>query len=383
MIQVAVKPLRAALKAMTKVVEKRSTVPILSSVLITAGPSTMTLTTTDMDLQMVQQMDHAIPGKGQACSFCVDAGTLSGIAGKLPEDAIATIKLADGKAIISAGRSRFTLPVLAAEDFPLMAPGSMVGGGWDVQFEIPSTELVAAIDAVRAAISTEDVRYYLNGIFLHLPGERMIAAATDGSRLARYDFEAPEDAAGMADIIVGRKMVGVLADLLDDHGGPVEIALSKGRILVELGTISITAKLIDGQFPDYTRVIPTSNERALWIDPKLLAEAVDRVLTIADGKTKVVSLALENDLCRLRVVSPEKGEAVEELECEYDADPLTIGFNGRYLLDMLGQLRGRKADDDAEAPALTQAMFGDAATPTLWRDAEDSQRLYVLMPFRV
>jgi DNA polymerase-3 subunit beta len=378
MIEIAVKPLRAALKAMTKVVEKRSTIPILSSVLVTAGPSTMTLRASDMDLEMVQQLDLAAPGKGHACSFCVDAATLSSIAGKLPEDAIATIKLADGKAVVSAGRSRFTLPTLAAEDFPLMKAAS-----WDVQFTLASVDLAAAIDAVRTAISTEDVRYYLNGIFLHLPGERLIAAATDGSRLARYDFEAPEDAAGMADMIVGRKTVGVLADLLDDYAGPVEIALSQGKIHVDLGTISITSKLIDGTFPDYTRVIPTDNNRALWIDPKLLAQAVDRVLTIADGKTKVVSLSLEHDLCRLRVVSPEKGEAFEELECEYDAEPLTIGFNGKYLLDVLGQLHGRKADDDTEAAALTQAMFGDAATPTLWRDAEDSQRLYVLMPFRV
>ncbi len=250
-------------------------------------------------------------------------------------------------------------------------------GDLPTSFELPVAELIQIIDKTRFAISTEETRYYLNGIFLHVAedstGPVLKAAATDGHRLARYTVTRPEGAAGMPDVIVPRKCVGEIRKLLDEAEGNVEISLSASKIRFQLGNAVLTSKLIDGTFPDYSRVIPTANDKLLKVDPKSLFQGVDRVSTIASEKTRAVKVGLDKDRITLSVTSPENGTAAEELPAGYDADAMEIGFNARYLSDILGQVDG----DSVEL------HLADANAPTLIRESEKSPALYVLMPMRV
>lgn len=376
MIQVKVDRLRAAMKAIDEVVEKRSTVPILSNVLIRSTPGQMTLIGTDMDIMVEKVVDLEDAGANKAMEFTVDAATLKLIAAKLSADGVATIE-ADGNTgiTIKCGRARFKLPTLPSDDFPVLAAGD-----WDAQWEVSATMLIDMIESVRFAQSTEETRYYLNGIYLHVPGdsECQFAVATDGSRLARFHVEVPDGADDMPGIIIGRKAVKALADLLDAEGGTVDVAVSTSKWRMEIGTTVLTGKAIDGQFPDYTRVIPAANDKAAWIYPGPLAEAVERVLTISSDKSRAIALEFSRDLLVLTVSSPENGTAREEVECEYDSAPLRIGFNGRFLLDMLGRLKGTDAKE-----ARAQVKMADEAAPTLWQQSDDARQLYVLMPMRV
>ncbi|MDZ4275805.1 MAG: DNA polymerase III subunit beta, partial [Azonexus sp.] len=247
-------------------------------------------------------------------------------------------------------------------------------------FELPARVLAELIDRTRFAISTEETRYYLNGIFLHVTDENeplLKAAATDGHRLARFTLARPEGAAGMPDVIVPRKAVGELRKLLEEAlDGNVLIDLSASKIRFTMGGeggVVLTSKLIDGTFPDYSRVIPTGNDKLLKVDPKLLFSGVDRVATIATEKTRAVKIGLDQDRVTLSVTSPDNGTAAEELAAEYRAEALEIGFNANYLKDILGQI-------DADTVELHLA---DAGAPTLIRENEASPALYVLMPMRV
>ncbi len=374
MIAVKVKALRAAMKAMTAVVEAKNTVPICGTVLVRSTPGAMTLIATDLEMIIEQHVDLEDPGSNKAMAFCVDARTLEKIAAKLPADGVAVLESEGNTQIgVKCGRSRFKLPTLAVEDFPIMALAN-----WDAEYEMASIDLIALIDSVRFAISTEETRYYLNGIFIHVPhGERMIGAATDGSRLARFDCEQPGGSEAMPDIILPRKMVGILDALLGDHAGKVGVSVSTGKIRFEIGASTITSKLIDGTFPDYTRVIPTANDKAIWFKPKDLAEAVERVIVISSAKQRLVKFTAGDDLIRLDVASPENGTATEEVPCDYDGPEIVIGFNGGFMLDVLKHLT--TGGDDGRA----QVVLADPAAPSLWRESDEARRLYVLMPMRV
>ncbi len=378
-MKVQVKVLRDAMKAINLVVEKRNTLPILSCVLIVAGPSQMTLTATDLDLEMTKVIDMEEPGKNKAAAFCVDAGTLDGIARKLPADGIVSLDVgAKGDRIVtvSCGRSRFKLPILPTDDFPRIA----VDGGWPVQYEQSRADMIAMLHHVAFAASSEDVRYYLKGVYLHVPGDGdvMNAAATDGHRLARFRVDAPEGAEELAGIILPTKTVKALDSLLEVEGGAANVAMSDTKFSFEIGATTLTGKAIDGQFPDYTRVIPADHTNAAWFCPHALAQAVDRVLTISTEKTRGIALQFEADRIVLTVRSPENGEASEEVPANLTGEPVRIGFNGRYLLDVLAKLKGMGAEG-----ALVQAMVGDEAAPTLWRQSDDARATYVVMPMRV
>jgi DNA polymerase-3 subunit beta len=233
------------------------------------------------------------------------------------------------------------------------------------------------IDRTRFAISTEETRYYLNGIYVHaaqsndLPMLR--AVATDGHRLARMEIPLPEGAAGMPGVIVPRKTVIELRKLLDELDQDVSVALSDTKIRFSFGATVLTSKLIDGTFPDYDRVIPTGNDRILEVECKPFAEAVDRVSTISSEKSRAVKLALDKGSLTLSATSAENGTATEEIEVRYAAQPLEIGFNARYLLDIAEQIEGDGA----------RFAMADAASPTVVRDTADASALYVLMPMRV
>ena len=236
------------------------------------------------------------------------------------------------------------------------------------------------IDRTRFAISTEETRYYLNGIFLHVSEDDapvLKAAATDGHRLARYTLARPDGAEGMPDVIIPRKAVAELRKLLEEAmDASVQIDLSASKVRFTLGGeggVVLTSKLIDGTFPDYSRVIPTGNDKLLKVDPKSFFEGVDRVATIATEKTRAVKMGLDKDKVTLTVTSPDNGNAAEELSAEYDAGDLEIGFNAGYLKDILSQI-------DAD---MVELHLADAGAPTLIRKSEDSPALYVLMPMRV
>ncbi|KZY57696.1 DNA polymerase III subunit beta [Erythrobacter sp. HI0063] len=356
------------------VVERRNTIPILSNVLIEASEGgTVKVTATDLDLQVVEHMSAA--SVESAGAVTVSAHLLFDIARKLPDGSQVSLETAENRMDVKAGRSRFKLPTLPRDDFPVIVEGDL-----PTSFELPSKTLAELIDRTRFAISTEETRYYLNGIFLHVSDEDqpvLKAAATDGHRLARFTLPRPEGAEGMPDVIVPRKAVAELRKLLEEKGeGAVQIDLSASKIRFTLGGeggVVLTSKLIDGTFPDYSRVIPTANDKLLRLDPRSFFEGVDRVATIATEKTRAVKMGLDKDRVTLTVTSPDNGTAAEELPAEYSADGFEIGFNAGYLKDILGQI-----DSDT-----VELHLADAGAPTLIRKDDKSPALYVLMPMRV
>lgn len=350
------------------VVERRNTIPILSNVLIEATADGLRLMATDLDLQINETVEAQVETSG---ATTVSAHTLFDIARKLPEGSQVSLAAADGKMQVVAGRARFNLQTLPRDDFPVIAEGELT-----TNFELPAATLRQIIDKTRFAISTEETRYYLNGIFVHVAddGQPVLkAAATDGHRLARVTVPRPEGAEGMPDVIIPRKCVAELRKLLDEVEGTVEVSLSASKIRFGLGTAVMTSKLIDGTFPDYSRVIPTGNDKLLKIDPKSFMDGVDRVSTIASEKTRAVKMAVERDKITLSVTSPENGTASEEVSGDYASDAIEIGFNARYLMDILGQVEGD----------TVEVHLADAAAPTLIRENDKSAALYVLMPMRV
>jgi DNA polymerase III subunit beta len=351
------------------VVERRNTIPILSNVLIEAqAGGTMRLMATDLDLQIDETIPAAVDQPG---AITVSAHTLFDIVRKLPEGAQVELSAAEGRITVNAGRAKFTLSTLPRDDFPMIAEGEL-----PTTFELPAETLKQIIDKTRFAISTEETRYYLNGIFLHTTDDAqplLRAAATDGHRLARVTVARPDGAEAMPDVIVPRKCVAELRKLLDEVDGSVGVSLSGSKIRFDLGQAILTSKLIDGTFPDYSRVIPTANDKLLKLDPKSLMQGVDRVSTIATEKTRAVKMGLERDKVVLSVTSPENGAAAEEVPGDYAAMPFEIGFNSRYLMDILGQIEGD----------LVEVHLADAAAPTLIRENDSSPALYVLMPMRV
>jgi DNA polymerase-3 subunit beta len=335
------------------VVERRNTIPILSNVLIEATEGGgLRLMATDLDLQINETIEANVT---QAGATTVSAHTLFDIARKLPEGSQVELNLS-------------TLP---RDDFPVIAEGDL-----PTRFELPAATLRQIIDKTRFAISTEETRYYLNGIFLHVSDEAqpvLKAAATDGHRLARVTVARPAGAEGMPDVIIPRKCVAELRKLLDEVDGTVQVSLSETKVRFGLGSAILTSKLIDGTFPDYSRVIPTANDKLLRIDPRSFEEGVDRVATIASEKTRAVKMSLDRDRVTLSVTSPENGTAAEEVPGDYSADGMEIGFNARYLLDILGQIEGD----------TVEMHLADAAAPTLLRENDKASALYVLMPMRV
>lgn len=359
---------RAALKDVGDVVEKRSAVPVLSNVLLTVTQTGLTLTATDLDTW--GERYAPLDGEADPMAITVEAATLRKIADKLPSEARVRLALQDGKLTVSAGRTRFTLPTLPVEDFPMLPRRD-----WDAEFEVAALYLEAALSTVGFAVSTEETRYYLNGVLMHAPGGEvpdLRFAATDGHRLARGIMALPEGAEALPDVIIPNKVVKVLRTLLSRHEGNVDVRVSRDGIRVEIGTTVVQAKVIDGTFPDYTRVVPASHTGVLKVDRAQLLAAVARVTTVSSDKTRVVKVDLGRDLMTLSVASPENGTAFEELPCDWAGAPLTIGFNARYLSDILDHLSALEIE----------GCFTDAGGPTLWRDREGATATFVLMPTR-
>lgn len=360
-----------ALNHVQSVVERRNTIPILANVLLQAEDGQLGLTATDLDIEVIESVDAEILQPG---ATTVSAHTLYDIVRKIPDGAQLSLEYASGDARLNltAGRSRFALQCLPREDFPVMASGDM-----PQRFAVDSADLARLIEKTRFAVSTEETRYYLNGIYLHaaemggIPMLRVVA--TDGHRLASVELPLPEGAAGMPGVIVPRKTVNELHKLVEDQDGLVEVAVSDSKIHFGLGRVSVTSKLIDGTFPDYERVIPRENDKLLALRTAEFSEAVDRVSTISTEKSRAVKLNLESAKMTLSANNPDSGSATEELAVDYAFEPIEIGFNARYLMDILGQIDGENV----------QLMLADSGSPTLVRDLDDERALYVLMPMRV
>lgn len=354
------------------VVERRNTIPILSNVLIEARDGRVFLTATDLDIAVVESVPATVMRAG---STTAAAHTLFDIVRKLPDgtDVELSYKAEDGgRMTLAAGRSRFQLQCLPRDDFPVITEA-----GLPHQFKLHVDALKKLIDKTRFAISTEETRYYLNGIYVHAADSSgtmvLRGVATDGHRLARFEVPLPDGAAGMPGAIVPRKTVNELRKLLDEVEGEVEVALSDTKIRFAFDDLVLTSKLIDGSFPDYSRVIPVGNDKVLEVDPKLFASGVDRVSTISTDKTRAVKLILDKDRITLSVTSPDSGSAVEELAAGYQSSPMEIGFNAKYLLDITQQI----------GSDMVQFILADALAPTLVKDQDDPATLYVLMPMRV
>ena len=354
-----------------RVVERRNTIPILANVLIRSDKSALSLKATDLDLEVTETLAAEV---GAAGATTIPAHMIYDIVRKLPEGSQVVLEALGDRAslAIRAGRSRFTLQTLPESDFPDLSAGEM-----SHRFKLPAADLKKLIDKTQFAISTEETRYYLNGIYLHNAGSgktsTLRAVATDGHRLAQTELPVPSGAAGMPGIIVPRKTVGEVQRLIEDGEAEVDIELSQTKIRFTIGRVVLTSKLIDGTFPDYARVIPAGNDKELVVDKNEFEAAVDRVSTVSSERGRAVKLSLSGGRLILSVTNPDSGSATEELEVEYGADALDIGFNSRYLLDIAAQIEGEVA----------VLKLADPGSPTLIQDRDAAGSLYVLMPMRV
>ncbi|MFT6676249.1 MAG: DNA polymerase-3 subunit beta [Sulfitobacter sp.] len=364
----------ALLKAVSQaqsVVERRNTIPILANVLIEAEGSDVSFRATDLDIEVVDKVGAQIERAG---ATTVSATLLHEIVRKLPDGALInlTADSAAGRMTVEAGRSNFSLATLPREDFPVMASSEYASN-----FSAPAPVLRRLFDKSKFAISTEETRYYLNGVYMHTAdaasGKVLRCVATDGHRLARIDAPLPEGAADMPGVIVPRKTVGELRKLLDDDDLQVAVSVSETKVRFATPEITLTSKVIDGTFPDYTRVIPQGNTRKMEVDASDFAQAVDRVATVSSERSRAVKLQLDEDRLILSVNAPDSGAAEEELAVAYGDERLEIGFNAKYLLEIASQV-------DRENAVF---LFNSSGDPTLMREGNDESAVYVVMPMRV
>ena len=353
------------------VVERRNTIPILANVLIEAKGDNVSFRATDLDIEILDRVTGVVERPGAST---VSAVTLHEIVRKLPDGSLVT--LADdgvsGRLTVEAGRSNFSLATLPKEDFPEMTTSE-----YTVDFTVSAMTLRRLFDKSKFAISTEETRYYLNGVYLHVAegddGEVLRCVATDGHRLARIDADLPENAKQMPGIIVPRKTVGEVRKLLDDDEAQIVVSVSETKVRFATQDVTLTSKVIDGTFPDYSRVIPSGNTRKLEVDAADFAKAVDRVATVSSERSRAVKMSLDEDRLILSVNAPDSGAAEEELAVAYGDEKLEIGFNAKYLLEIASQV-------DRENAVF---LFNSSGDPTLMREGNDTSAIYVVMPMRV
>ena len=362
--------LAKALGRISRIVEKRNTIPILANVLIEADADGLLLRATDLDMEAVERVLATVYAPG---ALTVPAHLLFDIARKLPDGANISMTAEEGHSplLIRSGRSRFSLNALPSVDFPELSKGE-----YTHSFQLKAGDFAKLLNNSSFAMSNEDTRYYLNGVYLHTITEgnalNVRAVATDGHRLARVDNLAPERADGMPGVILPRKAVVELAKLLDG-ADTVRASISQTKARFEVGPVILTTKLIDGSFPDYQRVIPAGNDKRLVVDKEPFLASVDRILTLSSERGKAVKLALSTNRLEISIINSDSGSAIEELDVEYDSSIFEVGFNGRYLTDVVSQIEGE----------VVVFKFADPGSPALIADREESGALFVLMPLRV
>jgi len=351
------------------IVERRNTIPILSNLLLDASAEGLVISATDLDIQTRERVAAEVLSPGRTT---VQAHLLFDVIRKMPDGSQITMETDGGRMTITAGRARFQLPTLPDDQFPELNAGEM-----PCTFSMPAETLKRLLSRAKFAMSTEETRYYLNGVFMHMSGEgdeaRLRIVSTDGHRLALVTTDAPRIEGEMPRVIVPRKCVGEIIKVVEEIDGDVEISLSTTKIRFAMGEMVYLSKVIDGTFPEYERVIPRQNDKTLVVDSDELAEGIDRVSTIATEKTRAVKVTVGRDRLTLSVTSPEHGTATEEVSTSYDGPDMEIGFNSRYLLDILALQKRQKIE----------IVMNDGASPTIIRQKDDADDLCVIMPMRV
>ena len=365
-----------ALGHVQSLVERRNTIPILSNVLLSAGDGQLAFSATDLDMEIDDVGPAEVEEAGQ---ITASAHTLYEIVRELPEGADVSLRYTreDPRLEIQAGRTRFNLPALPAGDFPVMSSEGLSG-----PIAIDTGDLVRLIDKTRFAMSTQETRYYLNGLYLHVVVEdgapKLRAVATDGLRLALAEMPAPEGFSAEPGVIIPRKTINEARRLMDDADESITMGVSAQKIRFGFGDAAMTSKVIDGSFPAYQGVIPRENRRVMTLDNALFAAAVHRVATISAEQSRPVRFAVEAGRMTLTVRNMDAGQAVEELEVDYQGEPFEIGFNARYVLDVTAQIGG----EVVEFRLTEQAGAGAVVDPTLVLDPSDAGVQYVLVPQR-
>ena len=352
------------------IVEKKNTLPILSNILIEAKENHLVLSATDMDISITDKLNCNIVEMG---STTVSAHTLYDIIRKLPDTSEIEIISNDGKIMtLRAGKSKFSLGCLPKEDFPIIEIGDL-----ENELNIDSQNFLQLIDKTRFAISNEETRYFLNGIYFHMKkidqSNILSLVATDGHRLAKFDFDFEKSDLDIPGVIIPKKTVNELYKLLSNYDGSIKINLNSNKMVFFVGDSILITKLIDGNFPDYKRVIPKDNNNILKINRQDFSSAVDRVSTITNDKAPVIKFKLLNNLMNMSSVNVESGTATEDIITNYSGDEIEIGFNSKYMLEMVNNL-----EDDQII-----LSFKDSASPVIAIEESNPELTYVLMPMRV
>jgi len=362
-----------ALQHVHSVVERRNTIPILSNVLIEAKEDGVYLTATDMDIAVIEKVDLDKSEVIQLGTVTTSAQMLYDIVRKLPDNIkVEFLSEKNERLGIKASSSSFALNCLPSEDFP-----SISQEDFKYSFNIDSIALIRLLDKTSFAMSLEETRYYLNGIYLHAIKEdnihKLRTVATDGHRLSRVDMNLPEGADGIPGVIIPRKTILEIRKILEDHTGNINLSLSETKIRLSFNNVILTSKLLDGTFPDYSRVIPEQNDKLVTISNQSISEAVDRVSTVSTDKTRAIKININKGNLVISATNPDKGSASEYVDVVYDGDEVEIGFNSKYVLDVARQIKGNEII----------IKLSDSVSPTLVYDKDDKEVLFVLMPMRV
>jgi len=358
--------LLAPLAAVSGIIERRHTLPILSNVLVDGSGDALSFLATDIEIQISAR--SGLRGSSDARALTVGARKLLDILRALPEDADVSLQPQDKRLLVKAGRSRFTLQTLPAEDFPKLAKAA----GEVARFALPQNSLRRLLGLVQYAMAQQDIRYYLNGLLMVVEGGELKLVATDGHRLAFASMPLTANLPRQ-EAIVPRKTVVELAKLLADSDDEVRIELSATQAGFSFGAIELVSKLIDGKFPDYTRVIPTQHKNRLQAGREPLRQALQRAAILSNEKFRGVRWVLTNGTLKIVSSNAEQEEAQEELEVDYAGDALDIGFNVNYLLDVLNNVPGNELE----------CAFGDSSSSALISYASEKGFKYVVMPMRI
>jgi DNA polymerase-3 subunit beta len=363
--------LQRALGAAAAVVERRATIPILSNVLIEAAGDIIRIVASDLEIQIGVKAEAKIEMPG---AVTVGAQLIQSIVRELDEGAQVQLELAEGHLALTSGRSRYKLPTLPAQDFPLMQP---VKG--EVAFSLPAPEMATRLKSIAFAQSSEETRYYLMGVHIDVRDERLTFAATNGHLLAVAEGSAPNGSGTLErGIIMHRKLVGELIKLLDDAEGDIDLATDHQRVALKLGQIDIISKLIEGDYPDFRRFLPGDHPFTLKVRGSALAAAARRTVAINDEKTRSIRCDFAEDLIKVSVRSALNGFADEEVPCVYGGGVFAIGMQSRYVLDTLEAIGG----DDIEI-SLNPEGHGGQPAPTLFTSPTRPDGKWVIMPMRV
>jgi DNA polymerase-3 subunit beta len=347
------------------VVERRNTIPILSNVLLEAQDGRLKMTATDLDIQIVDSAEADVINSGKTT---VAAQIILDIVKKLNDGSQVQLEMVDNRLRVTSGRSRFHIPSLPADDFPNIQRGEM-----EHEFTLKTEDLEKGFERTRYAMSTEETRYYLNGIYFHVIDGELIAAATDGHRLSKTKISTGESSVnGMPNVIIPRKAVGEIVKIMGEYDGEIQVGVSKSKVTFDIGHLSLVTKTVDGNFPDYERVIPQNNHIRIKTDVATLSETIDRVSTIASEKTKAVRVNVDNQMITLSVTSPENGTAKDEIPCS-GAGEIEIGFNSKYLSEILRYVESEEVE----------LSFETSSSPVMIRDLDRPEDVNVIMPMRV